>query len=305
LSHAKSAEYLRLHQIRLEEGAQWAQDDSGLQFVFPTQGSAVCVSPNSSLVLRPGDVLVKPGYNKSGIISRAKMCVFSIFSLCAQHLMPLLTAGEASLFESVTERLKPAKVFPAPSHVATECHRLISESPLAPLELRGQLLRVATTVLNDEFQSLRDQRLAFTETDKHVLQALDRMSLNEFVDLPVQKLAAKLGCSRRHLNRLFQQHFRSSVAALKMELRLQRATSLLTNPTIKIIDVAAQSGFNHLGLFNECFRKRFGASPTQWRKRNDECSALPDAHLIQVLASLTQSPEHTGPRPVQGYSPES
>ena len=45
-----------------------------------------------------------------------------------------------------------------------------------------------------------------------------------------------------------------------------KAVSLLRDPDVKIISVAEQCGFNHLGLFNVCFKKRFGQTPGQWRK---------------------------------------
>jgi hypothetical protein len=51
-----------------------------------------------------------------------------------------------------------------------------------------------------------------------------------------------------------------------MEMRLLKAGSLLVDPDAKIIYVAEKCGFNHLGLFNTCFKKRFGTSPSQWRK---------------------------------------
>jgi hypothetical protein len=51
-----------------------------------------------------------------------------------------------------------------------------------------------------------------------------------------------------------------------MEIRLLKAVSLLRNPREKVINVAEQCGFNHLGLFNTCFKKRYGTSPGQWRK---------------------------------------
>jgi hypothetical protein len=51
-----------------------------------------------------------------------------------------------------------------------------------------------------------------------------------------------------------------------MELRLLKALSLLRDPDTKIINVAEQCGFNHLGLFNACFKKRFGNTPGHWRK---------------------------------------
>jgi AraC-like DNA-binding protein len=52
-----------------------------------------------------------------------------------------------------------------------------------------------------------------------------------------------------------------------MEIRVLKAASLLRNPDEKVINVAEQCGFNHLGLFNTCFKLRFGVSPGQWRNQ--------------------------------------
>jgi AraC-like DNA-binding protein len=80
-------------------------------------------------------------------------------------------------------------------------------------------------------------------------QVFEKLSATELINLSVGELADRFSCSRRHLNRLFHQHFGVSVAS-----------------NAKIINVAEQCGFNHLGLFNTCFKRRFGASPGQWRK---------------------------------------
>jgi transcriptional regulator GlxA family with amidase domain len=82
----------------------------------------------------------------------------------------------------------------------------------------------------------------------------ENLSVDEMVNLSVPELAQTFGCSRRHLNRLFQHHFGISVACLRMEMRLMKAASLLRDTGAKVINVAEQCGFNHLGLFNICFR---------------------------------------------------
>ena len=53
-----------------------------------------------------------------------------------------------------------------------------------------------------------------------------------------------------------------------LELRLQKVRAMLANPrydSLKISDVAYACGFNEISYFNRCFRRRFGASPTQYR----------------------------------------
>jgi transcriptional regulator GlxA family with amidase domain len=53
-----------------------------------------------------------------------------------------------------------------------------------------------------------------------------------------------------------------------LELRLQKARVMLGDPRrarLKISDIAFACGFNEVSYFNRCFRRRFGASPTQYR----------------------------------------
>ena len=43
---------------------------------------------------------------------------------------------------------------------------------------------------------------------------------------------------------------------------------MLADSDAKIINVAHESGYRHLGLFNAMFKKRFGLTPSKWRKQN-------------------------------------
>ena len=129
------------------------------------------------------------------------------------------------------------------------------------------------------------------------------------------ELAGKFHCSSRHLNRLFHKHFGFSVAALRMEMRLIKAITLLRNRDAKVIHVAEECGFNHLGLFNSCFKHRFGTSPGRWRDANVPAHAqppglirgrlpLPDASRRsvslgrQALQRATRQPKTRPPKPL-------
>lgn len=301
MSGAKPA-HLKLLKVRLTEKSHWAHSPSGLHFVFPTHGSAACLTPRSSMTICPGDLLVKDGGTVARIIPDTKTFVFSTFSLSFQHLMPLLTAGEMSSLAQVLERLKAPKVFLATATVATRCHQLLASLPSAALESRGHLLRIAALVLEHEFQNLRAQRQTGTPKDLRLLQRLDMLSTDELVESSVEELAGRIGCSRRHLNRLFHQHFKASMATLKMELRLRKAASLLSNRNARIIDIAAECGFNHLGLFNSSFRKRFGNSPTQWRARAPDSEPLHETELANIFSGPLKTPGKRRGPPTKGYA---
>jgi AraC-like DNA-binding protein len=53
-----------------------------------------------------------------------------------------------------------------------------------------------------------------------------------------------------------------------LELRLQKARSMLVgthHDHMKVSDIALACGFNEVSYFNRCFRRCFGASPTEHR----------------------------------------
>jgi AraC-like DNA-binding protein len=235
--------------------------------------------------------------------------VFACFTVCAEHLFPLFAGNEICLLQNVIDYFKLAKLYPAASPLAVECHRLLGEvPPLFNLDHRSQLLRVAAAILTVEFKNAHSQRVGFIRPEDHMIQVFEKLSAAELVGLSVPELAGKFGCSRRHLNRLFHQHFGVSVATLRMEMRLLKAMALLRNPDLKVINVAEECGFNHLGLFNTCFKRRFGTSPGQWRTKgvpNEDqpaglAGAAPGCPLrVNGLCPWTGHPEHSDAVPQQ------
>ena len=262
-------DYFALRLVRLKSSEEWLPHKEGLCFIFPKGGIGQCVNGAVTQRLAPGDILVWEG-SPGGRITAPKgtEMVFWSFFVRMEHLLPLFAGDEISLLQEVTDNFKSLKLFSASTALATKCHRLIEEVPSQPdLEQRSHLLRVAAAVLNEEFKTTHHQRVGLGQVEERILRVFEQLSADQLLDLSVGELAAKFGCSRRHLNRLFHQYFGFSVGALRMEMRLLKAVSLLRDANAKVINVAAQCGFNHLGLFNTCFKKRFGVSPGRWRKR--------------------------------------
>jgi AraC-like DNA-binding protein len=264
-------DFLTLRLARLKSTEVLDQSAEGLTFLFAKGGTGKFSSKLATHRLLPGDILVFSGANGTnlGVFDNKGEFLFWSFSVCFEHLLPLFTSNEISLLHNITEGFKAAKYYPASGPLAIECHRLLGTvPPLFNLDHRGQLIRIAAAILSVEFKECQHQRSGYVRSEDHIVQVFEKLSAAELINLSVGELADRFSCSRRHLNRLFHKHFRVSVAALRMEMRLLKAISLLRDPDIKIINLAEQCGFNHLGLFNTCFKRRFGASPGQWRESN-------------------------------------
>jgi AraC-like DNA-binding protein len=262
-------DHLSLRLTRLKASEELEQKGEGLVFVFSKGGSGTYISKMATHRLSPGDIMVLNGGAGGKIVAADKKgeFLFWTFSVCFENLLPLFASNEISLLHNITESFKTAKIYPASSPLAAECKRLLEAVPSQlDLDHRGQLIRIAASILSLEFKTAQTQRTGYVRAEDHMAQVFEKLSATELINLSVGELADRFSCSRRHLNRLFHQHFGVSVASLRMEMRLLKAVSLLRDANAKIINVAEQCGFNHLGLFNTCFKRRFGASPGQWRK---------------------------------------
>jgi AraC-like DNA-binding protein len=261
--------HLALRLARLKPSEELEQKGEGLFFLFSKGGAGKFTSKMASHRLARGDMLVFDGSAGGKLTGSDEKADFQFwdFSVCFENLLPLFASNEISLLHHITEGFKAAKIYPASSPLAVECQRLLSLVPAEfNLDHRGQLIRIAASILSVEFKVAQAQRGGYVRAEDHMIQVFEKLTASELINFSVGELAEKFSCSRRHLNRLFHQHFGVSVAALRMEMRLLKAVSLLRDANAKIINVAEQCGFNHLGLFNTCFKRRFGSTPGQWRK---------------------------------------
>jgi AraC-like DNA-binding protein len=260
-------EHLNLRLARIKSPEEWSCEREGLVFLVFKAGVGRYVTDNSTVQTTVGDVLIlSEGTRGKLSVSQSGEIVFWNFSLSLEHLFPLFAGNEISLLQDVVGGLKNYKLLPASTSLAAQVNRLVGDvSPEFNLDHRSQLLRVVAAILTEEFKTAHRQRAGFARTEDRIVQVFEKLSTDELLSLSISELAVKFGCSRRHLSRLSQQCLGRSIAAMKMEMRLMKAAACLRNPDAKVISVAEQCGFNHLGLFNTCFKKRFGASPGKWR----------------------------------------
>lgn len=78
-------------------------------------------------------------------------------------------------------------------------------------------------------------------------------------------IAAQVGVTTRHLQRLFQLHTGASPGRFYMNLRLRRARLLLQQTRMPVLDVAIAVGFTSHSHFSKRYREMYGATPVKHR----------------------------------------
>lgn len=83
----------------------------------------------------------------------------------------------------------------------------------------------------------------------------------------ISDIANFLGCSERHLRRVFEEKYHVSPMEYLLTCRLLLAKNLLTDTVLPVTDIAYASGFGSLRRFNDAFKRKYNLAPTQLRKR--------------------------------------
>jgi transcriptional regulator GlxA family with amidase domain len=102
---------------------------------------------------------------------------------------------------------------------------------------------------------------------RRLLRAKDRMDAASHEEWPVRRLAAVSFISEAHFARCFKQAFGLPPHRYLLTRRIERASALLRDSELPIIDIAFQTGWKSLGTFGRTFRDITGESPGELRAR--------------------------------------
>ncbi len=94
-------------------------------------------------------------------------------------------------------------------------------------------------------------------------------------DLSLGVLAERFHMNPSYLSRIFHQETGRLLTDYILQVRLERARSLLADTQLRIYEVATQAGFGSAGYFNRVFHKAEGLSPKEYRMKR--CGSGADA----------------------------
>jgi AraC-like DNA-binding protein len=185
-----------------------------------------------------------------------------------EFLNGFLTVTEWLRLEALQRQSNCISLFKANDGTGQQFARLAEQMGNVSLPIRCALLQLwvshtASLIAGDAPDLARENSLL--ERFRKLLGALPEIELFKY---SLSELAGQLGCSERHFSRLFRREFGVPFHGHQIELRLQHACQLLTDPNKKILSIAYDCGYRNMGLFNEMFKRRFGMTPTEWRRFN-------------------------------------
>ena len=145
----------------------------------------------------------------------------------------------------------------------------------------GEICRCLEDVLTEGIGSLRAEIAllsALARIEENAKQEQDgplvaecKRYLGERISesVSLSALAAHVGYTPPYVVRLFKRQCGVTPMAYLAELRLLQSAAALTDLTRSVREIALTSGFPDANYFSRVFRRHFGVSPTEYRRRLD------------------------------------
>lgn len=250
-------------------GGEWPPRLPGWSLIQIGSGTGYWLQGQSSTELETGTVVLVAG----GVPGRVRASQLNGMSLFFFNVMParlsgLITLGEQHFLKQAAARKELAvQFFPPRSPTAMKLKELCAARNRGGLWLRLNLLQLLVEAFGKELEQAppvpenadAKERLAAFLRDTPP-DALLEISFNE--------LAEMTHCTSRHLSRIFYDLVGMSFQDKRAEIRLARARELLATSNSKVVEVALESGYKSLSLFNLMFTRHFGTSPGRWRQKH-------------------------------------
>jgi AraC-like DNA-binding protein len=262
--------HLVLREACIPAGTEWKTKLQGWVFLLIASGDGFLLRQSSALMLGAGDMLVagSPALCplRSSQLGELRM---NYFLLQPESLGGVLTPFERQYLKANGNHARLAVRHFPPNHshakqFAALCAQEVGDNGLMT---RCQILHLAATVLREELPKQQVPIESSRTARERFEQLMKQIPEEELQHLSPADLAQMCGCSVRHVSRQFRSYFGHSFVPKRTELRLQKARQLLAETDAKVIDVAFESGFQHVGLFTAAFKKHFRFTPSEWRAR--------------------------------------
>jgi AraC-like DNA-binding protein len=278
--------HLIIQEIGLRPCGEWTPGN-GWTVVRVAAGLGYCLQTGAARDLNVGDMIVVGAQAVATFrASQLGALKLEFFVVLPQCLNGLLTVTEWRQLEDASSQMSNRLLhFAASGPPAQKFTRLAAQPQRDGLATRSALLQLWAASITNLLPAAATPAAARNLRERF-RELIGKLSEAELAARSLTELAGELNCSERHFSRLFREEFRISLRARQTELRLQRARQLLAESDAKIIHVAHESGYRHLGLFNAMFKKRFGVTPSQWRQQSASPNS-PDATSPDNVTSAT------------------
>ena len=253
----------------LAPGAEWEIQLPGWCVIQVKTGHGYCLQRGATRELANGAAMLRA--DAAGGIIRASQLgemALNYFRVQPDLLGGVATVGEQQLLNEMALRQEfSLKILTPEDPIAISLKNLFAKDHGGTALFRTHLLQIFLEASGNGLSHRVVELVAPADARQRLQELLRNTPVSDLLGMSFSDLAKTMNCTPRHLSRVFREVVGMSFREKQTSIRLARAREILVTTDRKIVDVALDSGYDSLSLFNLMFRRRFGTSPGKWRQQ--------------------------------------
>ena len=104
-------------------------------------------------------------------------------------------------------------------------------------------------------------------TGRRVTAFVEEYIRNHYMEpVAIEEIAARVGLSANYVRSIFKNSRGQTIQSYLSEYRLEMACQLLRNTPVTVSKAGQMVGYNNVSYFCASFQKRYGKTPSEWRR---------------------------------------
>lgn len=240
-------------------------------------------TPGDAFVVSPGNLHFMGSHSLDAdyytFLFRLEFMSFQTNDLLEQSVMSPLKSGKKIITPVIGQSVKDLceQLIRIQTNRMQLCdvalNTTIPPEPVMESQYAGELSRMMDTkiVLLQFFRRMWEKEF-LVENDTSGRNATEKEMIsyiqqNFTEEISLKAFGAQFHLSEKYISRYFKEHFHITLSQYVNHLRLEHARQLLQDTTQSVTEVALRSGFENVSYFIRCFKKMYGVSPLQYRRR--------------------------------------
>lgn len=241
------------------------------EFFFVERGSLLNVAEGKTVKLIKNDIVImRPECTHKLLFDKNAPYLFFNLEINSEFLKNLLlNLGHNDLDSVIPDTITYFRCSDDESLELMQLVNLITKEPLESPTRLFYLKLLVINLLTKHILNHTQNKLNNSAVDSPIINTMiTELTRPENFLLSTNQICRKLNYSQEYVIRLFKTAKLDSPNKIFLKNKLNYACTYLKTSNLKIVNIAEMCGIYTISYFNKTFKKEFGVSPSQYRKKN-------------------------------------
>ena len=240
------------------------------EFVFVERGSLLNVSEGRTVKLVKNDIVImRPECAHKIMFDKKANYLFFNLEINSEFLEKLLlTIENTDINSAIPDKITYLHCSDDEGFELMQLVNFATKYPIGSKNRQFYLKLLVLSLLTKCVVNVQS-RLNDTAIDSPVINTMiTELNKSENFLFSTNQICQKLNYSQEYVIRLFKSANLDTPNKIFLKNKLNYACTYLKTSSLKIVDIAEMCGIYTVSYFNKAFKKEFGVSPSQYRKKS-------------------------------------